>query len=566
MSILTSCQQNDNPFSDEVDPAAKALAELRNSLAGVWVDTNMDDQLGLSRVYFFDEDGQCDVYEIEYNNVSYNDEGEPSGESVVVSQAKGSWQVTADPGLLSDINARAWSADMTMLGTVNMNTKDVYDDSDEYVSILMDRKGQYEDTETAYIFRENASGELFFILRYDFELLSMLYDAGEVSDMSAAARAVTRSDDQPDRWEVRHRIEALTKDVADDVNTLKRYAGDQTYLHNDWMGYLYKGLNPRICDMSIPGAHDAFTGYMSALHPMSLWTKTQTKTIEEMWACGVRYFDARVRVKDGHLQLYHTFNLSISFKEVLQKLKALLDAHPTEMAILIVNFDDGNDPKMVYDELQTVKDYLVVSPKPGIRLNECRKKILVINRYGYSPDGEYAVGPNFRPAWADNTTGSEGEVLFAGNQKATLLLQDLYHYENSIDINDTDVKKDNMKWVFDKARFTCSTGSSTWVINHESAYCFGAFGYWTSEFADMNYSENSHYLNPYVADHLLNNRGSKTGIVVFDYVGMNDDSDGAKSFGYNPDCVYAPRYLVMNNLYMVKKHTISLSEDDIKYW
>jgi hypothetical protein len=252
--------------------------------------------------------------------------------------------------------------------------------------------------------------------------------------------------------------------------------------------------------------------------------------------------------------------LSITFKEVLTKITNLLKAHPGEMAIMIINFDDGNNPKMVYEEMQQFKDYLVTNAKPDIRLNECRGKILAITRYSVSADNEYAVGPTAN-GWSDNTQGTTGSLKFKNGATCPLYIQDFYHYKNSWFSSQKDTKKNAITNGFKEARKTASTSQCTWILNHESAYCFGLTGV-ISEFIDMNYAENANMMNPHVEEQIISNMGYKTGIVVMDFAGENSRFDGAKSFCYSPKGVFVPRYQVMNNMAMVKKHSISLDEGD----
>ena len=561
MMSLTSCSDSDDN-SDATAQEMQKREALKKNVVGGWIDPVMYNFLDYMDIYNIKNDGTCEVYELSEGDVDLNEEGVQAGDIVKVDTYSGAWSVlTCDKSVLAtmfDMNQMITNSEV--LGALEIKVSPVVDENDQYAKALYEQMGKPEQVDTILVTKTAETGDTLLLELGDLTYMKGLQECGTIGTLNELLfSANTKNSTRATSSEIEAKIKEITVNFDGTKNSFKSLAGEKT-THNDWMGTIYKGLNPRVCDISMAGVHDGFTGYMSAWHPMSLWTKTQTKKIEDMWACGVRYFDARLRVDGDHLALYHTFSLSITFKEVLTKITDLLKAHPGEMAIMIINFDDGNNPKMVYDEMQQFKDYLVTNAKPDIRLNECRGKILAITRYSVSADNEYAVGPTAH-GWSDNTQGTTGSLKFKSGATCPLYIQDFYHYKNSWFSSQKDTKKNAITNGFKEARKTASTSQCTWILNHESAYCFGLTGA-ISEFIDMNYAENANMMNPHVEEQITSNMGYKTGIVVMDFAGENSMFDGAKCFGYSPKGVFVPRYLVMNNMAMVKKHSISLDEGD----
>lgn len=69
---------------------------------------------------------------------------------------------------------------------------------------------------------------------------------------------------------------------------------------------LFKGVNPKIHEISIPGTHDTFTYNLSKV--TGLWGKTQVFDLEQQLDAGVRYFDFRLGgMNVSNLGFYHGF-------------------------------------------------------------------------------------------------------------------------------------------------------------------------------------------------------------------------------------------------------------------
>ena len=111
----------------------------------------------------------------------------------------------------------------------------------------------------------------------------------------------------------------------------------------DWMRDIYGDVNPKICEMSIPGTHDSFTYNYSGLVSLvaARGVKTQGLDIAHQWAAGVRSFDVRMNRRGSTLGMYHgPFYLGLSLSQALNEIRNQLKAHPKEMAIVFLQFEE----------------------------------------------------------------------------------------------------------------------------------------------------------------------------------------------------------------------------------
>ncbi len=86
--------------------------------------------------------------------------------------------------------------------------------------------------------------------------------------------------------------------------------------------------NTPIRQIAIPGSHDAATKGI-------LWAgETQTYTIAQQLACGVRYFDLRVHKKGDKYVIFHSILDGIEFSLVLDAIRDFMLANPSEVVLL----------------------------------------------------------------------------------------------------------------------------------------------------------------------------------------------------------------------------------------
>ncbi|MBO4550676.1 MAG: hypothetical protein J5733_08085 [Bacteroidaceae bacterium] len=89
--------------------------------------------------------------------------------------------------------------------------------------------------------------------------------------------------------------------------------------YQNWMAGLDD--NAFICQLSIPGAHDACCSSFSGMSAIgaAFAGKVQTKSVQQMLPLGVRGFDLRPAVKDGKLTICHGILVtSFDFNTIMQ--------------------------------------------------------------------------------------------------------------------------------------------------------------------------------------------------------------------------------------------------------
>ncbi len=144
--------------------------------------------------------------------------------------------------------------------------------------------------------------------------------------------------------------------MSQPVDTLPPDVASLTITRSNWMGQLWRHFgkttqdNPfgdiPLCQMPIPGSHDSGTVGMDS------GSATQTKTIAEQLALGIRYFDIRPMVKDGVYYIHHGPTRSSNDigqcqygsdgkpvvtenkDHILYQMRAFLRANPGEIVIL----------------------------------------------------------------------------------------------------------------------------------------------------------------------------------------------------------------------------------------
>ena len=321
----------------------------------------------------------------------------------------------------------------------------------------------------------------------------------------------------------------------------------------DWMRDIYGDVNPKICEMSIPGTHDSFTYNYSGL--VSLVTargvKTQGLDIAHQWAAGVRSFDVRMNRRGSTLGMYHgPFYLGLSLSQALNEIRNQLKAHPKEMAIVFLQFEECSATdeycKMVYDIVQQLKrEGYVANPKADMRLNDCRGKMIFVQRYYTS---KYKVGAR---RYGDST-------LYFYNDNGGCIgstgfnFCDIYTNKDGESASSFYSRKQaSMTRAFEKAA-NASSSQNLWTSN-------GASGYYASistayiTYACNNPSEVAHVMNPWVKKYLDGHKGKKTGIVSLDFAGTNYCPYGYTTLGHD-----VMKSIIDNNVDLRNNKVISL--------
>lgn len=326
-------------------------------------------------------------------------------------------------------------------------------------------------------------------------------------------------------------------------------------LASDWMARLDD--NSRVCRLSIPGTHDACTGYgflsQDSLLGAAIAT-TQELDISGQWAAGVRAFDLRPDVRSlgdttRIMQIYHgEFATRQTFAGVFDVLRDSLRAHPTEFAVIIMQHErsrnrDGSHWENMADYVLATNSDLIVDFRPDITVAQMRGRILVLSRdtYNAMPRGGYITGWRFDADvdWQQPAT-IKGSTL-----EGRLLVQDFY------DMTWDGGMPAKLGAIERLLRLTSNANvlkadPNTWFINHTSGYLFTTTAYTSSPVSTSEgYRANAAETNRWLANlieakesriALKTARGKQpshqrvhTGIVMMDFAGV--DSSGKYDVG-----------------------------------
>ena len=268
--------------------------------------------------------------------------------------------------------------------------------------------------------------------------------------------------------------------------------------YQNWMSGLDD--NAFICQLSIPGAHDACASSFSGLG--SSLAKAQSKTVEQMLPLGVRLFDLRPCVSGNKLHINHgAASTSFDFDPVMGQIKQYVINHPTEFCIVVIRHEvEGDSNNSTFgDKLQAslaaIKDYLV-DFRPNLTVGEARGKILFISRDDYTPPiyGGRTVDLSDNRSNINDMLG--GHCFGPGTHKCSW-------------------------WLQDRSYQLAGKYDYTWVVNQTSGYKPNWLGIATSS----GYQDNAKLCNQHMQQLLSSgNYNGPAGLVFMDYCCDGDDS------------------------------------------
>ena len=310
-----------------------------------------------------------------------------------------------------------------------------------------------------------------------------------------------------------------------------------TYAY-DWLARIDD--DRRVCRLSIPGTHDACTGY--GFLPQDTLAgnyiaRTQELNISEQWAVGVRAFDLRPDVREEKstksskkaketkrtLQIYHgEFATQQTFNGVFNVLRDSLQAHPTEFAIIIMQHErstnrDGSTWEAMVDYALAENSDLIVDFRPDLTVGQLRGRILVLSRDTYrpTPRGGYIKGWRFDAEvdWQKPAT------MHGYAMEGTLCVQDFY---NMTWEGGTTAKLEAIERLLKAANSeeVAKQYPNMWFINHTSG-----FKYTSTEFTkepvstSEGYRANAADTNKFLAERIKGHM--TTGLVMMDFAGVD---------------------------------------------
>ena len=565
--LLTSCSKSDNDAGaqQKMTPLSNAdMESLRQAVIGIWVDTENIQLLGYSKAYAFDEYGNV---ECKYNIPNNNDDSETiDDDDLVMVSYEGKWKVVddiKDRWTDSGENCIGLALELKALGSEDLG---VVNDT-LLVSVEKDGKCTFLTTDEVDQIAYQGS-------------LGMTKE--DIEEAKAMGRAALR---RASLWDKLKGPSVFIAEVAKQtwdkvLVPVGKFVGDvvvglgrnalaftQTVLNAafkglsfdtatktvspslaDWMGAAYPttgAIDPLLSDISMPGTHDTFSFTLS-LQMGGLEGKTQMYNIETQWAMGVRCFDVRLNTLEvvdkitsaaGYgfsqkLGIYHgPIYLQKTLRSGLEDIVAMVKKHPTETAIVIMKFENHENAENIAEinkTLENFKDNILFNPSPGLRLSQCRGKIVILQRYN---EQKSTFAHLHATDWPQD---GQAKIEFSNNATEDLFVQDMYEVP----------KEDSRQTFWDKKEATFEkvvklavdeSRKNTWFVNHESAYV-----------GVINYAANANEMIPRIQNILDKKEyeNKRIGIVVTDFVGFKGLYDARFSY---VDCTMLPGKIISHN-------------------
>jgi len=294
-----------------------------------------------------------------------------------------------------------------------------------------------------------------------------------------------------------------------------------------------------VATLSIPGAHDAATGY-----GFSGWlgifgnryARTQDLNISQQWCVGVRAFDLRPSVYKNYINIHHgIMPTKMRFDKALQLLCDSLKANPSEFVIIhLLHAADGDKVKNAYNtriqELLRQDKFkrFLVNFRNDLRVSDLRGKILILSRDAYSDEPVGGVFRRWTGAlnWQRQTAGT---ITGSHGTSGKLYVQDFSatHFTGGVTL-----KVNAITQMLDSStRMSLSNSQNiVWVFNFVSAYSKveNLFGRKIS--LSNGYRDNATHTHKAFLDYLNTQPPGPTGIILMDFAGV-DHSNGYHTRG-----------------------------------
>ena len=279
--------------------------------------------------------------------------------------------------------------------------------------------------------------------------------------------------------------------------------------YSRWMAFLED--DAFVCQLSIPGAHDAcassFSGWSSI--GAAIAGKVQTVSVNDMLPQGVRLFDLR---PNNQLNIHHgILQTSSTFNGVMGQLRDYVVSHPTEFCVVLIRHesegDSGSDSfaDKMQQSLASFSDYLV-DFRPNLTVGEARGKILFLSRDEYSGPIRGGRVTDWRDNQSDINNMLGAHCHGPESWKCSLWSQGYYEY------SDVNAKKKVIEAMLKKSSGLAGGYSYTWVINGLDGY--SGSGSYTNSATQAN----AQAVNPYLQQLLASgNYNGPTGLVFMDY-------------------------------------------------
>ena len=253
---------------------------------------------------------------------------------------------------------------------------------------------------------------------------------------------------------------------------------------SDWMGQLPDETN--LCDLTIPGTHDSGAARSDFIGKFG---QCQNLSIVDQLSIGVRFFDIRLKLLDGSLDVYHGFiDQQLTFETIRKACKDFLAEHPDEVILLCIKEEDEDNADYANAVESAIEEDgdLWYTDNSMPTLGEVRGKIILFRRFDDSD-----LGINCRNGWADNTD-------FTMENGVTVHVQDYYNLESKENID--------TKWKKFTAHAEKSLETDALYINFASGYT-----------GLVNITAVSDKMNPKLTEYFGDKKGAY-GITLCDFI------------------------------------------------
>lgn len=285
---------------------------------------------------------------------------------------------------------------------------------------------------------------------------------------------------------------------------------------NNWMATLPSKVKFNM--LTLPGSHDSATSGVS-----TDISQTQSLTIAEQLAAGVRAFDFRPRytassesdIQLENLEIYHGITATgVKWKDAMDAIIQFLKENPTETVFVNLQKENawGTDYSSTWRTsirtyLANNKTNILQKITTTMTLSDCRGKVVVVSHNPYGPEGSNygTVYGGLTANWGDDETFTTTINYTNSASICPATISDNYN------ASDTTEKQGYIKANLDAAN---SDKSTKWYYTFMNVG-WSLFGGTPSDYAKTH--------NAYVYNLLQSNTyDSRLGIIFYDFCGDAD--------------------------------------------
>lgn len=296
----------------------------------------------------------------------------------------------------------------------------------------------------------------------------------------------------------------------------------------NWMSQLPD--DAYVAALSIPGAHDAATGYgFSGWLGMfgNRYARTQDIDISQQWHIGVRAFDLRPSVYKNYINIHHGIvPTKMRFDHALQLLCDSLQTHPSEFVIIhMLHAANGDKVKDVYNTRiqQLLREdrfrHFLIDFRPDLKVCDMRGRILILSRDTYSeePIGGIFTGWTGSLNWQRQTAGT---IRGPHGTRGKFYVQDFSatHFTNGVTL-----KVNAITQMLDSSTHMNYSDPQhiVWVFNFASAYSKVESLFGRKISLSNGYRDNATHTHEAILNYLAIHPAGPTGIILMDFAGVD---------------------------------------------